>query len=35
MHATRYYQPTIVSFKDADTERLVQGNRVREIVDYH
>ena len=32
MHASRYYQPMIVSFKDADTQRLVHGTRVRRFV---
>jgi proteic killer suppression protein len=32
MHAARYYPSMIVSFKDADTEQLARGNRVRRFV---
>lgn len=30
--ASRYYPHMIVSFKDADTERLAQGHRVKRFV---
>ena len=31
-NASRYYSAVIVSFKDADTERLARGNRVKRFV---
>jgi proteic killer suppression protein len=32
MHASRYYSAMIVSFKDADTEALARGWRVKRFV---
>jgi proteic killer suppression protein len=34
MHGSRYYPAMIVSFKDADTETLARGRRVKRFVNF-